>query len=196
MRYQVREKIFRLGEDNDILNEAGQPSLKVDGKVLSIHGLMLVNDLAGTEVARVSRKLVALRATYEIVIAGGANAEVHQRFTGPFHPKWNISVAGGVEMVVEGNFGQHNFAFTENGQTIASVSKAWISLADSYGVDIEAGQNDLLILCGVLALEAEEDRTQEHEQRQEGPLGGIGGIGGLGELGEIGGLGNILKGPL
>ena len=58
MRYQVREKIFRLGEDNDILNEAGQPVLQVDGKVLSLHGLMLVNDLAGTEVARVSRKLV------------------------------------------------------------------------------------------------------------------------------------------
>jgi hypothetical protein len=43
MKYQVREKIFRLGEDNDILNEAGQPALQVDGKVLSLHGLMLVN---------------------------------------------------------------------------------------------------------------------------------------------------------
>ena len=87
MRYQVREKILRLGEDNDILNEAGQPVLKVDGKVLSLHGLMLVNDLAGTEVGRVSRKLVSLRATYEITLAGGVTAEVHQRFTGPFHPE-------------------------------------------------------------------------------------------------------------
>jgi uncharacterized protein YxjI len=191
MRYQVREKIFRLGEDNDILNEAGQPALQVDGKVLSLHGLMLVNDLAGTEVARVSRKLVALLATYDITLASGPTAEVHQRFTGPFHPKWNISVAGGVEMEMEGNFAGHNFTLTQNGQTIATVSKAWISIADSYGVDIVDGQNDLLLLCCVLALEAEQDRTQEHERNQNaGPLGG------LGELGEIGGLGNILKGPL
>jgi uncharacterized protein YxjI len=189
MRYQVREKIFRLGEDNDILNEAGQPALQVDGKVLSLHGLMLVNDLAGTEVGRVSRKLVALRATYEITLAGGVTAEVHQRFTGPFHPKWNLSVAGGAELEIGGNFAGHDFTITENGQTIATISKAWISLADSYGVDIVAGQNDLLLLCSVLALEAEQDRTQEHD-RNEGPLGG------LGELGEIGGLGNILKGPL
>jgi uncharacterized protein YxjI len=192
MRYQVREKIFRLGEDNDILNEAGQPALQVDGKVLSLHGLMLVNDLAGTEVGRVSRKLVALRATYEITLAGGVTAEVHQRFTGPFHPKWNLSVSGGAELEIGGNFAGHDFTITENGQTIATISKAWISLADAYGVDIVAGQNDLLLLCSVLALEAEQDRTQEHD-RNEGPLGGLGG---LGELGEIGGLGNILKGPL
>jgi uncharacterized protein YxjI len=192
MRYQVREKILRLGEDNDILNEAGQPELQVDGKVLSLHGLMLVNDLAGTEVGRVSRKLVALRATYDITLAGGVTAEVHQRFTGPFHPKWNLSVSGGVEMEIGGNFSGHDFTITENGQTIATISKAWISLADSYGVDIVAGQNDLLLLCSVLALEAEQDRTQEHD-RTEGPLGGLGG---LGELGEIGGVGNMLKGPL
>jgi len=191
MRYQVREKIFRLGEDNDILNDAGQPVLRVDGKVLSVHGLMLVNDLAGTEVARVSRKLVALRATYEIALASGGTAEVHQRFTGPFHPKWNISVVGGEEMEVGGDFSGHDFTFTANGQTIATVSKAWISLADSYGVDIPEGQNDLLILCGVLALEAEQDRSQEHD-REEGPLAGLGGLGQI--VGGEGLAGDILKG--
>jgi uncharacterized protein YxjI len=59
-----------------------------------------------------------------------------------------------------GNFVQHDFNFTENRQTVATVSKAWISLADSYGVDIADGQNDLLILCCVLALEAEHDRSE------------------------------------
>jgi uncharacterized protein YxjI len=197
MRYQVREKLFRLGEDNDILNEAGQPTLKVDGKVLSLHGLMMVNDLAGTEVARVSRKLVALRATYEITLASGGTAEVHQRFTGPFHPKWNLSVAGGEELEIGGNFSGHNFTITANGQPVATVSKAWIALADSYGVDIVEGQNDLLLLCSVLALEAEQDRTEEHERGDEGPLGGLGGIGGgLGGLVGGGGLGDIFRGPL
>jgi uncharacterized protein YxjI len=191
MRYQVREKLFRLGEDNDILNDAGQPVLKVDGKVLSIHGLMLVNDLAGTEVARVSRKLVSLRATYEIALTGGVTAELHQRFTGPFHPKWNFSVAGGEEMEMSGNFSGHDFTLTANGQPVATVSKQWISLADSYGVDVADGQNDLLVLCGVLALEAEQDRA-EHRDDDEGPLGGIGGIGG----GLAGGLGDLLKGGL
>jgi uncharacterized protein YxjI len=160
MRYQVRERLFRLGEDNDILNEAGQPVYQVDGKVLSLHGLMVVNDASGNEVGQVSRKLVSLLATYEIGLAGGVNAEVHQRFSSPLHPKWTISIAGGPEMEMTGNFVGHDFTFTENGQPVATVSKAWISLADSYGVDIADGQNDLLILCSVLALEAEQARTQ------------------------------------
>ena len=189
MRYQVREKLFRLGEDNDILNDAGQPVLKVDGKVLSIRGLMLVNDLTGAEVGRVSRKLVALLATYEIALTSGVTAEVHQRFTGPFHPKWNVSVAGGEEMEMSGNFAGHDFILTANGLTVATVSKAWISLADSYGVDIAGGQNDLLILCCVLSLEAEQDRTRDHDR--EGPLGGLGGGGGL-LGGGLGGLGDLL----
>jgi uncharacterized protein YxjI len=189
MKYQVREKIFRLGEDNDILNEAGQPALQVDGKVLTLRGLMLVNDLAGTEVGRVSRKLVSLMATYDITLASGVTAELHQRFSGPFHPKWTLSVAGGTDMEMTGNFAGHDFILTENGQTVATVSKAWISLADSYGVDIVEGQNDLLILCAVLALEAEQDRSSEHN-RGEGELGVLGGLAGGG------GLGEILKGPL
>jgi uncharacterized protein YxjI len=192
MRYQVREKLFRLGEDNDILNDAGQPVLNVDGKVLSIHGLMLINDLTGAEVGRVSRKLVSLRATYEIALTSGVTAELHQRFTGPFHPKWNFSVSGGEEMEMSGNFSGHDFNLAANGQTVATVSKAWISLADSYGVDIVEGQNDLLILCGVLALEAEQDRAEHARGDDEGPLGGLGGLGG----GLAGGLGDLLKGNL
>ena len=164
MRYQVREKLFRLGEDNDILDDAGQPVYQVDGKVFSLQGLMLVNDLSGNEVARVSRKILALLATYEITLAGGVSAEVHQRFSGPFHPKWTISVAGGSDLEMTGNFAGHDFLLTENGQNVATVSKAWISLADSYGVDIVDGQNDLLILCAVLALESEQDRSHEHNR--------------------------------
>jgi uncharacterized protein YxjI len=184
MRYQVREKIFRLGEDNDILNESGQPVYQVDGKVFSLRGLMLVNDLSGNEVGQVSRKLVSLLATYEISLPGGVSAEVHQRFSGPFHPKWTISVAGGGDLEMTGNFAGHDFLMTANGQTVATISKAWISLADSYGVDIADGQNDLLVLCSVLALEAEQDRSHEHNR----------GIGGLGVVGELGGLGDLLKG--
>jgi uncharacterized protein YxjI len=37
-------RIFRLCKDNDILNDAGEPVYEVDGKVLSLHGLLVAND--------------------------------------------------------------------------------------------------------------------------------------------------------
>ena len=66
MRYMVRQKFFRLGEDSTIMNEAGQPVFEVDGKVLSLHDRLIVRDLAGNEVVNVHRRLLTLTPTSAI----------------------------------------------------------------------------------------------------------------------------------
>ena len=43
------------------------------------------------------------------------------------------------------------------------MSKRWFTVRDTYAVDVAPGQDDLLILAGVLALDLAEDR--EREQR-------------------------------
>ena len=43
----------------------------------------------------------------------------------------------------------------------APFSKRWFSLTDTYGVDIAPGQDDVLILASVLALDLAED--MEHK---------------------------------
>ena len=110
--YLIRERFFRLGEDSEITDEHGQPVLQVDGKVLSMRNRLVLRDPGGREVAQVHRKLVAMRPTYRISIAG---------------------------------------------QQAATVSKRWFSMRDTYAVDVAAGQDDLLILASVLALDLAED---------------------------------------
>jgi uncharacterized protein YxjI len=44
--YVIRERLFRLGEDSDITDEAGQPVLHVGGKVLSLHNRLILRDPA------------------------------------------------------------------------------------------------------------------------------------------------------
>ena len=80
--YVIRERMFRMGEDSDITDEAGRPVLHVDGKVLSLHNRLILRDPAGREAGQVHRKLAALRPTYQITIDGkdrgrGAQAPVH-----------------------------------------------------------------------------------------------------------------------
>jgi uncharacterized protein YxjI len=36
---------------------------------------------------------------------------------------------------------------------IAEVSKKWLSLTDTYGVEIDEGQNDILILAVAIAID-------------------------------------------
>src|SRR6516164_5935118 len=66
--YVIRERLFRLGEDSDITDEAGRPVLRVDGKVLSLHHRLILRDPAGREAGQVHRKLAALRPAYEITV--------------------------------------------------------------------------------------------------------------------------------
>jgi len=162
MRYLVQEKLLHIGEDNDILDENGQPTLRVDGKALSLRDLMIVQDLGGTEVARVNRKLVSLMPCYEIAFAQGGNAEVQKHFS-PLQQKWTISEGGQGELEMRGNFLAHDFTITRSGSLVATISKAWVSLTATYGVEVAPGENDLLVLCSVLALEAEQQR--EHRSR-------------------------------
>lgn len=162
MRYVIREKFFRLTEDSDITDENGQPVYQVRGRLFSIHNTLTMADMAGNEVAQVRRVLLALRPTYEITHGGQELAEVRKHFFTPFVDRFTIDIPGPNDLEMNGNLLEHEFTITQGGQTVATVSKRWISLTDTYGVDIGPGQNDVMILASVLALDLAEDAEHDH----------------------------------
>src|SRR4029450_9302638 len=151
--YLIRERLFRLGEDSDITDEHGRPVLQVDGKVLSLRNRLVVRDPEGREGAQVQRKLIAMRPTYEISIAGHHAAEVRKRLFTPFGDRFTIDVPGPDDLAVTGDLLDHEFTIRGGARTVATVSKRWLSMRDTYAVDIAAGQDDLLLLASVLALD-------------------------------------------
>jgi uncharacterized protein YxjI len=161
--YLIRERFFRLGEDSDITDEQGRPVLHVDGKVLSLHDRLVLRDPAGREVAQVHRKLVALRPTYQISVAGHKAAEVRKHLFTPFWDRFTIDLPGPDDLEMEGDLFDHEFTIRRGDQTVATVSKRWFSVRDTYAVDVAAGQDDLLILASVLALDLAEDRERERD---------------------------------
>mgnify|MGYP003288529471 CR=1 FL=1 len=159
--YLIRERVFRLGDDFDITDEQGRPVLHVDGKVFSLHNRLFLRSPDGREVAQVKRKLVAMRPTYQISIAGQEAAEVRKRFFTPFGDRFTIDVPGPDDLEMTGDLLDHEFTVRRGGQTVATVSKRWLSMRDTYAVDVAAGQDDLLILASVLALDLADDQERE-----------------------------------
>ena len=164
MRYVIRERFFRLGEDSDITDESGQPVLQVDGKVLTLRDTLVLRDPGGQEVARVRRRLIALRPAYEIEVGGREVAEVRKHFFTPFRDRFTIDLPGTDDLEMDGNLFDHEFIIQRGGQTVATVSKRWFTLRDTYGIDIAPGEDDLLILASVLALDLAEDREREESE--------------------------------
>ncbi len=168
MRYVIRERLIRLGEDSDITDEQGQPVYHVDGKVLTLHNTLIIRNLEGAEVAKVERQLIALRPTYRISRPGMEQTAVRKRLFSLFVDRFTIDVPGPDDLHVTGSLFEHEYKIDRDGRTVATVSKRWISLTETYGVDIAEGEDDLLILTSVLALDLAQDRErEEHEEDRE-----------------------------
>ncbi|HEY1344555.1 MAG TPA: LURP-one-related family protein [Streptosporangiaceae bacterium] len=151
-----------MGEDSDITDEAGQPVLHVDGKVMSLHNRLVLQDPSGREAGQVHRKLAALRPTYEITIGGKDVAEVRKQLFTPFGERFTIHVHGAGDMEINGDLLGHEFTIERDGQTVAAISKRWLTMTTSYAVDVAPGQDDVLILASVLALDLAIDAEHDH----------------------------------
>ena len=160
--YVIRERVFRLGEDSDITDEAGQPVLRVDGKVLSLHHRLILRDPAGRDVGQVHRKLAALHPAYEITLGGRHVAEMRKHLLAPFGERFSIDVHGAGGMEIRGDLLGHEFTIDRDGHTVAAISKRWLTATARYAIDVAPGEDDLLILASVLALDLAVDAEHDH----------------------------------
>jgi uncharacterized protein YxjI len=160
--YVIRERMFAIGEDSDITDESGRPVYHVDGKAFSLHDRLVIEDTDGHEVAQVHRKLAALRPTYEISRNGEEVAEVRKKLFTPFGDRFTIDIPGPDDLEVTGDLLSHEFTVRRGEQVVATVSKRWLTTRDTYAVDVADGEDDVLILASVLAMDLAEDRDRQH----------------------------------
>ncbi|MER7007945.1 LURP-one-related family protein [Dactylosporangium sp. NPDC000555] len=161
--YVIKERFFDIGDDFDVIDEHGRKVLHVDGKVLSLRDRLVIEDPSGREMASVYRKLIALRPTYRIEIDGEEAAEVRKKLFTPFRDKFTIDVPGPDDLDMSGDLFDREFTVERGGREVATVSKRWLSIRDSYAVNIAQGENHLLILCAVLALELALQREKDDD---------------------------------
>jgi uncharacterized protein YxjI len=158
MRYVIREQFFRLGEDSQITDQSGQPLYDVDGKVLSLHNTLVMRDLQGHDVATVKRELIALTPTYRIDRPGQSSVQVRKRLINLFGDHYTIDIPGPDDLEIVGDLFDHEYQVKRAGSVIATISKQWIALTDTYGVETTPGEDDVLLLASILALDLAEDR--------------------------------------
>ncbi|MBB4742412.1 uncharacterized protein YxjI [Actinoplanes octamycinicus] len=156
--YVIRERLFAIGDDFDVLDESGAKVYHVDGKVLSLRNRVVIEDPTGQEVASVHRHLVALRPTYEVRIGGEKAAEVRKKLFTPFREKFVIDVPGPDDLEMKGNLLDHEYVIEQGGAEVAAVSKRWLTVRDTYAVQITGAVEHLLIIASVLALDLALDR--------------------------------------
>ncbi|WP_127508269.1 LURP-one-related/scramblase family protein [Actinoplanes solisilvae] len=162
--YVIRERFFSIGDDFDVLDEHGNKVYHVDGKVLSVRDKVVIEDPSGDEVATLHRHLVALRPTYEIRIGGEKAAEVRKKLFTPFRERFTIDVPGPDDLEMKGDLLDHEYVIERDGVEVASVSKRWLTIRDTYAVQVAPGIEPLLIIGSVLALDLALERSADRDK--------------------------------
>ncbi len=153
-RYKIRQKLISIGDDFWIENAKGKKVFKVDGKALRLRKTLEFEDTKGRKLAQIKELILAIKDTMVIEDAHGRDiATVKQALIAPLRDKWDVNVRGGEDLVVQGNILDLEYDIRQGRKKVAEVSKKWFTITDTYGVEIEDGQNDILILAVAVAID-------------------------------------------
>ena len=153
MRYVMKEKLFAFGDDFTIQDEHGNDVYFVDGKAFSIGDQLSFQDMKGNELAYIKQKLFAWGKTYETYRSGVLAAVVKKEMFTFFKCRFTVDVPGPDDLEANGDFLDHEYSFSRGGRTVAAVSKKWFSWTDTYGVDVEDGEDPVLVLASAVVVD-------------------------------------------
>lgn len=153
-RYKIRQKLMSIGDDFWIENVDGKRVFKVDGKALRLRKTLIFEDLDGNKLAKIQERLLAIKDTMAVEDAEGHQmAVIKKGLIAPLGDHWTVKVRNGPDLDVQGNILDLEYSIMQRRKKIAEVSKKWLSLTDTYGVEIGDGQNDILILAVAIAID-------------------------------------------
>ncbi len=153
-QYQMRQNLVSIGDDFWIENDRREKVFKVDGKALRVRQTLIFEDPHGQELCKIQEKIARVKDTMEIEGPSGENlATVKKALITPVRERWTVKVGNGPDMDIQGNLLDHEYTIEAGGQKVAEVSKKWFRVADTYGVEVAPGQNDIVILAATVAVD-------------------------------------------
>jgi uncharacterized protein YxjI len=170
-RYKIRQNLISIGDDFWIENEEGRKVYKVDGKVFRIRKTLVFEDMNGKPLCTVKERLLAIRDTMTITGPEGEElAVIKKALITPLRDRWSVNVKNGPDLDVQGNIFDYEYSIKQGWNKVAEISKKWFRLTDTYGVEIDPGQNDILILAVAIAIDMmahDDDKKAKRKEKKE-----------------------------
>ncbi len=162
-RYIMRQRLVSIGEDFDIADERGNLAYRVDGKAFRLRETFVIEDPHGREVATIREKKLSLRESMNILRGGTTIATVRKARFAPLRDRFSIDVAGGQDMVAQGDIFHHEYEIRRGGAAVALIAKHPFALNDTYVIEIAPGEDEALVLAVAVAIdEMAHDSDEDH----------------------------------
>ncbi|MER5522787.1 MULTISPECIES: LURP-one-related/scramblase family protein [Streptomyces] len=163
MRFLVRDRILGIGDDWWIEDEHGRKVFLVDGKAMRLRDTFELKDTEGRVLIDIHQKMFALRDTMLIERDGEPLARIRRKRLSLLRNHYRVSLVDGTELDVSGKILDREFAVEYDGELLAVISRRWLSVRDTYGVDVVREDADpaLLIAVAVCVIHLAEKEGEE-----------------------------------
>lgn len=151
MKYQIRQRVFSLGDSYNIKDELDNERFRVRSELFTLGHKTRIEDMEGNELVYIKQELFHLLPVYNIYEDENFTAAVKKQFSF-FKPSFDIESSRG-NYTIEGDYFSHEFNVLKDGEQVACVSKAWFSFSDAYGVDINDSEDQPFILALVIVID-------------------------------------------
>lgn len=149
MRFLVRDRILGFGEDYWIEDEHGDKVFLVDGKAMRLRDTFELKDLRGHVLIDIHQKMFALRDTMVIERDGEPLATIRRKRLSLLRNHYRVNLVDGTELDVSGKIMDREFAVEYDGELLAVVSRRWLHVRETYGVDVIREDADPALLIAV-----------------------------------------------
>lgn len=162
-RFLVRDRILGIGEDYWIEDEHGGKVFLVDGKAMRLRDTFELKDAQGRVLIDIHQKLLSLRNTMLIERDGEPLARIKRKRLSLLRNHYRVSLVDGTELDVSGKILDREFAVEYDGELLAVISRRWLRVRETYGVDVVRDDADpaLLIAVAVCVIHLAEQERED-----------------------------------
>src|SRR5690606_15301126 len=108
-----------------------------------------LKDTQGRVLIDIHQKMLALRDTMVIERDGAPLARIRRKRLSLLRNHYRVYLVDGTELDVSGKILDREFAVEYDGELLAVISRRWLTIRDTYGVDIVREDVDPALLIAV-----------------------------------------------
>ena len=164
--FYLKQKVWTLGDHFNIVDEYGNPRFTVQGRLFALGDQLRISDIYGDELAFIKQELLILKKQYQVFRNQRLWARVLKKIT-LFKDKYIIDVHGPDDYIISGDFTDHFYTFSRKGKPVAFITKKWFSWGDSYRIEIDPKEDDVLILTAAIVIDmaSQDDESSTSQYR-------------------------------
>ena len=151
MKLCIKQRVFSWGDTYDVFDEWGNARYYVKAEIFAIgHQIHVFEKETGREVGSIHQHFFAFTPGFDIVMDGRTVGVIKKRFTF-FTPTYDVDFRG---WTCEGDIFGWDYQVMQGSAQVMSISKQWLTWGDTYTINFDNPQDELMGLMLVLAIDA------------------------------------------